>query len=96
MTKRVRVWLLVGLMLDRGCEGMYATTGCHPTRSKEFESFGGGPEAYLAALDKLIEQTNKSRSGASTATAGGPGRVVAYGECGLGAARRVDSPELLS
>ena len=51
----------------------YATVGCHPTRSSQFDSFKGGPEAYLAALDKVIEE-NLS----------GQGRVVAVGECGLG------------
>ncbi|KAG8862976.1 hypothetical protein FRB96_000396 [Tulasnella sp. 330] len=52
--------------------GLFATTGCHPTRSSEFEKFGGGPDAYLVALDKAIQQSLK-----------GPGRVVAVGECGL-------------
>lgn len=53
--------------------GMYATAGCHPTRSAEFDKYRGGPEAYLAALDKLIGQNLT-----------GKGRVVAVGECGLG------------
>ncbi|KDQ63449.1 hypothetical protein JAAARDRAFT_119837 [Jaapia argillacea MUCL 33604] len=51
---------------------LYATIGCHPTRSTDFDKYRGGPEAYLAALDKLIE-------GHLT----GQGRVVAIGECGL-------------
>ena len=51
----------------------YATVGCHPTRSNDFDKFSGGPEAYLAELDKLI---------ASNLT--GKGRAVAVGECGLG------------
>ena len=52
---------------------LYATIGCHPTRSSDFDKFSGGPAAYLSELDKLIEQHME-----------GPGRVVAVGECGLG------------
>jgi len=52
--------------------GMYATVGCHPTRSRQFEDFPSGPDAYLAALDALI-------AGHLT----GKGRCVAVGECGL-------------
>ncbi|KAG8762612.1 hypothetical protein FRC11_008510 [Ceratobasidium sp. 423] len=52
--------------------GYYATVGCHPTRSSQFDSFKGGPEAYLERLDQLI---------ASHLT--GKGRCVAVGECGL-------------
>ncbi|KAF8337890.1 uncharacterized protein EI90DRAFT_3144312 [Cantharellus anzutake] len=52
--------------------GMYATIGCHPTRSKEFDKYMGGPEAYLSALDNLISKSLE-----------GKGRVVAVGECGL-------------
>lgn len=51
----------------------YATIGCHPTRSGQFDKFKGGPSAYLDALDKLIEEHLR-----------GKGRVVAVGECGLG------------
>ncbi|KAH7930563.1 Mg-dependent DNase [Leucogyrophana mollusca] len=51
---------------------LYATVGCHPTRSKEFDQYQGGSEAYLRALDKLIEDHME-----------GKGRVVALGECGL-------------
>ena len=51
----------------------YATIGCHPTRSKEFEEFPAGPAGYLEELDKLI-----------AAHLTGKGRVVAVGECGLG------------
>jgi TatD DNase family protein len=54
--------------------GFYATVGCHPTRSGQFDTFNGGPEAYLQALDQLISQNLT-----------GVGRVVAVGECGLGA-----------
>ena len=53
--------------------GFYATIGCHPTRSGQFDSFRGGPERYLEELDKLI-----------AANLSGRGRVVAIGECGLG------------
>ncbi|QRW24647.1 TatD DNase family protein [Rhizoctonia solani] len=52
--------------------GYYATVGCHPTRSSQFDSFKGGPEVYLERLDQLI---------ASHLT--GTGRCVAVGECGL-------------
>ncbi|CAE6542159.1 unnamed protein product [Rhizoctonia solani] len=52
--------------------GYYATVGCHPTRSSQFDSFKGGPAAYLDRLDQLI---------ASHLT--GKGRCVAVGECGL-------------
>ncbi len=48
---------------------LYTTVGCHPTRSAEFEK---DPSGYFQALDKLIG-----------ANLGGPGRVVAVGECGL-------------
>jgi TatD DNase family protein len=48
--------------------GFFATVGCHPTRSKEFDEYPGGPEAYLQALDSLI-----------SANLHGKGRVVAIG-----------------
>lgn len=51
------------------CLDLYATVGCHPTRSKEFEK---DPSGYLQALDELVG-----------ANLNGPGRVVAIGECGL-------------
>lgn len=51
------------------CSDLYATVGCHPTRSKEFEK---DPSGYFQALDELVE-----------ANLNGPGRVVAIGECGL-------------
>lgn len=52
---------------------LYATVGCHPTRSSEFDKYRDGPDAYLAALNATIEANLK-----------GKGRVVAVGECGLG------------
>ena len=52
---------------------LYATVGCHPTRSAEFDNYGKGPEGYLQALDDIIGSHLS-----------GPGRVVAVGECGLG------------
>jgi TatD DNase family protein len=51
------------------CTDLYATIGCHPTRSKEFEK---DPSGYFHALDELVR-----------ANLSGPGRVVAIGECGL-------------
>ncbi|KAL0951430.1 hypothetical protein HGRIS_008122 [Hohenbuehelia grisea] len=51
---------------------LYATVGCHPTRSAEFDSYEGGPEAYLQGLDKLLEENVRPN-----------GRAVALGECGL-------------
>jgi len=53
-------------------KGLYATVGCHPTRSKEFDQHPEGPDAYLRALDKLIGDNLRPS-----------GRVVAIGECGL-------------
>jgi TatD DNase family protein len=58
---------------DSVCTDLYATIGCHPTRSAEFNKTAGGPEKYLADLDKLIGENLE-----------GKGRVVAVGECGLG------------
>jgi len=58
------------LALDLAKEhNLYATIGCHPTRSTEFEK---DPNGYFQALDELVE-----------ANLSGPGRVVAIGECGL-------------
>jgi Tat protein secretion system quality control protein TatD with DNase activity len=62
--------------------GFYATIGCHPTRSGQFDKFKGGPSAYLGALDALIEKHLR-----------GKGRVVAVGECGLG--MTLEMPQVL-
>lgn len=64
---------LPNLRLELCGLGLFATVGCHPTRSSQFDSFKGGPAAYLERLDQLI---------ASHLT--GKGRCVAVGECGLG------------
>lgn len=54
--------------------GLYATIGCHPTRSSEMSNYPeSGVEGYLAALDRVISEHLS-----------GVGRVVAVGECGLG------------
>ncbi|KAI0079634.1 Mg-dependent DNase [Panus rudis PR-1116 ss-1] len=62
--------------------GLYATVGCHPTRSTQFDQFNGGPETYLEQLDKVISEHLT-----------GLGRVVAIGECGLDYDRTHFAPE---
>jgi len=58
----------------RSCIDFYATVGCHPTRTTDFDKYDeDGPEGYLQALDDLI-----------SANLTGRGRVVALGELGLG------------
>lgn len=54
---------------------LYATAGCHPTRSTEMTSYEGGTSAYMAALQALVDA---HRPGTND------GRIVAIGECGLG------------
>ncbi len=54
--------------------GLYATVGCHPTHTTDFEAFKGGPNAYLQALEHLLETSMEDETR----------RVVSIGECGLG------------
>ena len=49
---------------------LYATVGCHPTRSDEFDRATGGPDEYCNALHHLIRENEA--------------KVAAIGECGLG------------
>ncbi len=53
--------------------GFYATVGCHPTRTTDFEKYKDGPEKYLSQLEGIISSNLI-----------GQGRVVALGELGLG------------
>ncbi|KAI8319633.1 hypothetical protein GQ54DRAFT_299205 [Martensiomyces pterosporus] len=55
--------------LSRQHGGLYATVGCHPTRSSEVDKHPGGADAYFSALRELV---NANRD-----------KVVAVGECGL-------------
>ncbi|GAA6060505.1 hypothetical protein JCM10212_005586 [Sporobolomyces blumeae] len=57
-------------------EGLYATVGCHPCRATEMDKYPGGPEAYIDALDRLIEE---NKAGPSRSK----GKALAVGECGL-------------
>ena len=57
------------LPLVRENANLYSTAGCHPTRTKELESYQGGPCAYVDALAAAIQTDT---------------RIVAVGECGLG------------
>ncbi|KAJ2890408.1 hypothetical protein IWW38_004148, partial [Coemansia aciculifera] len=50
-------------------KNLYATVGCHPTRTSEVSAHPGGASAYFQALQQLI---NNNRD-----------KVVAVGECGL-------------
>ncbi|KAG9054876.1 hypothetical protein FS842_003913 [Serendipita sp. 407] len=50
--------------------GLYATIGCHPTRSSELKKQPEGQ--YIRSLDKFISENLT-----------GPGRCLAVGECGL-------------
>ena len=57
-------------MTDR----LFCTVGVHPTRCLELEEYPDGTEAYIRALMDIIEEGKAIR------------KVVAVGECGLGAA----------
>ncbi|KAH6916887.1 hypothetical protein BKA70DRAFT_1138203 [Coprinopsis sp. MPI-PUGE-AT-0042] len=79
-TAGVRSMIITGTSLKESSDALhlakelnlYATVGCHPTRSSEFEKNKKGPQDYLHRLDSLI-----------SGHLSGPGRVVAVGECGL-------------
>jgi TatD DNase family protein len=73
----VQVFATVLVLFLGSWADLFATVGCHPTRSAEFDQFWGGPEAYLKALDELVASNLE-----------GKGRAVAIGECGLGIFRR--------
>lgn len=51
---------------------LFATAGCHPTRSSEMEAYEGGAAAYVAQLHHYIQTQPK---------------IVAVGELGLGMLR---------
>ncbi|KAJ2825856.1 hypothetical protein IWW50_002657 [Coemansia erecta] len=55
--------------LSREHAGLFATVGCHPTRTSEVDKHRGGADAYFAALRTLIDDNRDV--------------VVAVGECGL-------------
>ncbi|PIA14882.1 Mg-dependent DNase [Coemansia reversa NRRL 1564] len=57
------------VQLSREHSGLFATAGCHPTRSNEVDHHPGGADAYFAELHQLI---NDNRD-----------KIVAVGECGL-------------
>lgn len=55
----------ISLFLD-----LYATVGCHPSRTLEFDRDPRGPEGYLRSLETLVKNN--------------PERAVAIGVCGIG------------
>ncbi|KAJ2079431.1 hypothetical protein H4R24_003796 [Coemansia sp. RSA 988] len=57
------------VQLCRQHAGLFATAGCHPTRSSEVDNHPGGADAYFAELRQLIDANRD--------------KVVAVGECGL-------------
>lgn len=64
-------------------DDLWATVGCHPTRTSEFDAHEGGSEAYLTALDDILARHSK-RNG---------GKAIAIGECGLDYDRLHFSPK---
>ncbi|GEM07274.1 tatD DNase family protein [Rhodotorula toruloides] len=50
------------LALAQQHRGLYATIGCHPCRAIEMDKFPGGPEVYMAELDKLIVENKGKRA----------------------------------
>jgi len=73
------------IALAKECK-VFCTTGCHPTRSAEFDKHPGGPEVYLKELDKLIGENVKLSDRSERRV------VVAIGECGLGECLPASSP----
>ncbi|KAJ2475259.1 hypothetical protein EV174_005341 [Coemansia sp. RSA 2320] len=57
------------IQLCRQNEHLFATVGCHPTRSGEVNKYSGGADGYFAGLRRLIDDNRD--------------KVVAVGECGL-------------
>ncbi|KAJ1721977.1 hypothetical protein LPJ53_003550 [Coemansia erecta] len=57
------------IKLSRSNPSLFATAGCHPTRTSEIEKYPGGGDAYFAKLRELIDANRD--------------KVVAIGECGL-------------
>lgn len=55
--------------LNTSYSGLFATAGCHPTRTSEVESHRDGSDAYFAKLKNLVDSNRD--------------KVVAVGECGL-------------
>lgn len=63
--------------LSNAHDDLFCTAGCHPTRSGEMDTYHGGPCAYVDKLAESIQRCNQA--------SGGKPRIVAIGECGLGA-----------
>jgi TatD DNase family protein len=57
------------LALANTNDHLYITVGCHPTRSKEFDTKCASPDQYLTSLGELIKSNEH--------------KVLAVGECGL-------------
>ena len=59
---------------------LFCTVGVHPTRCGEFDSHPGGPDGLQAELTAVLKEGQAL------------GKVVAVGECGLGANLRTAGP----